>query len=303
MALISDFFSSDDTNRLLGTDRSIKITDFVDGYLEQGVSKKQCYNCKARKPYENFYADSSRPFPHLSSWCIECASKGKRTVRVNSHIEQTQENSSDVVVLSSNKKSTRSAYVPSDAEKKLDSQGIRTCRDCGEEKPHKEFPLKRGKINGWVCKLCNNARDHRGRHEQKEWAAFRKKRASALRAGKVFTLEFKTWKPIMQEITHCPDCGSEAEWYKDRTKEGITNSGYRSDVFSFDQTIAGDGYTDENARCICSRCNSQKGKLTTGEWLAVLQYRINTGMIKEIDPRLLLLHGEKEEQLNLNFAY
>lgn len=53
---------------------------------------------------------------------------------------------------------------------------LKTCSDCGEEKPHSEFYVRRKGRNGYLnsrCKLCNAIRERRWTQENPEKSALR----------------------------------------------------------------------------------------------------------------------------------
>ena len=90
------------------------------------------------------------------------------------------------------------------------------------------------------------------------------------------TPEYEPYIEYLKTITHCPDCSKEVIWYGANTNESA----------SFDRIDSDGDYTKENVRIVCKRCNSQKHNSPVYKWVALLEKRIEKGIIEEVDPRL-----------------
>jgi hypothetical protein len=95
--------------------------------------------------------------------------------------------------------------------------------------------------------------------------------------GEAKTPEAEAYIKYLQTITHCTDCSKEVVWY----------AGKKNNSASFDRIDSNGDYTKENVRVVCNHCNTQKSDLPIDEWVAVLERRIEKGIIEEVDPRLL----------------
>ena len=204
------------------------------------------------------------------------------------------------------------------------------CGHCGEIKPLNEFHMDKTTVTGrgsW-CKECTStcrgktlscvhAKGKKTRYsvdrtrgpayateeerrmarkiQRVEWVknnpekrAFQAKKAQAKEHNNKFELDEDVWVPLMKNIngTKCPDCGRHAHFNVSMDNRGQSLS------FSFDQIHAGKGYTDENTRFICVDCNTGKSNIKVEEWMRVLEYRIECGLISKIDPYLLRQENE-----------
>ncbi len=206
------------------------------------------------------------------------------------------------------------------------------CGHCREIKPLNEFHMDKSTATGrssW-CKQCSStcrgktqgcvhAKENKPRYsvvrtisrplgyateeerqralskQKVEWdknnpekRAFQGKKKNAKDSKVKFELDGDVWIPIMKNVngTKCPDCGRHAHFNVSMDNRGESLS------FSFDQIHAGKGYTDENTRFICVDCNTGKSNIKVEEWMRVLEYRIECGLISKIDPYLLRQENE-----------
>ena len=97
--------------------------------------------------------------------------------------------------------------------------------------------------------------------------------------GEAKTPEAEAYIKYLQTITHCPDCSKELVWYSE--------GGKKFESASFDRIDSDEHYTKENVRIVCSQCNSQKNDLPVDEWVALLEKRVEKGIIEDVDSRLI----------------
>ena len=100
------------------------------------------------------------------------------------------------------------------------------------------------------------------------------------------TPEAEAYIKYLQTITHCTDCSKELAWYSE--------GGKKFESASFDRIDSDGDYTKENVRIVCSQCNTQKNDLPVDEWVALLEKRVEKGIIKDVDPRLIEFLCEEE---------
>ena len=184
----------------------------------------------------------------------------------------------------------------------IQPQRMKICIKCKTPKPatteyfHRQASNRGGLIG--ICKECKSeydrARMQNGGYEKREKTrheksqhrtAFGKLRNRVKKRGKykfllgdAGTPEAEAYIKYLQTITHCPDCSKELVWYSE---------GANKDSASFDRIDSDEHYTKENVRIVCYHCNRQKNDSPVDEWVALLEKRVEKGIIEEVDQRLI----------------
>lgn len=163
------------------------------------------------------------------------------------------------------------------------TEPLKRCSKCGEHKPYDSFCKKKSLPDGhsrW-CRPCDKAQKDNRAGKEPALVAFQHKRARAKSKGIEFSLDEALWLHRMKHTTHCPDCAGKIFWHKSSgTGTGSKDSG------SFDRIDPKIGYREGNVRITCSHCNQRKNDSPVDEWVALLEKRIEKGIIEEVDPRL-----------------
>lgn len=183
---------------------------------------------------------------------------------------------------------------------------MKICTKCNTPKPAtpEYFTRQNRNRNGLhaYCKECRanyyhenggKEKSYKTAHESPHRTAFTNLRGKVKRRGKrkfllgeAGTPEAEAYIKYLETITHCTDCSKELVWFS----WGRNNL----DSASFDRIDSDGDYTKENVRIVCMHCNAQKNDLPIDEWVAVLERRIEKGIIEEVDPRLLEFLCEEE---------
>jgi len=186
---------------------------------------------------------------------------------------------------------------------------MKICTKCKTPKPATPEYFNRNKNHKYGlhlhCKECifkahkvwyqdgGREKHHKNRHKSAHLYAFSGLRNRVKREGKVKFLlgeagtpETEAYIKYLQTITHCPDCSKELVWLSE-----VVNNPKSA---SFDRIDSDGDYTKENVRNVCSQCNRQKNNLPVDEWVALLEKRVEKGIIEEVDSRLIEFLCEEE---------
>jgi len=261
-----------------------------------GNGPKKCSTCGTTYEFAlgNFYRDKSKK-GGMHTQCIECKTRGKRSSRANPLKSLDVEYAGIKPRRKSYSKSTLEPFWDNEKKKTIiiapqqhklfdvskDSIPKKRCTACQKMFPiTEEFFYKNNSVkDGFenTCKKCGNAKRLEWRTKNLELSVFVKKRSRALRAGLEFTLDQDRWVRLLKETNTCVDCNGSMTC----TAEN------RNETISFDKINPTKGYLENNTRLICGKCNTQKGDLSPDEWNAVLKTRVEKGIIKKIDPKLV----------------
>lgn len=195
------------------------------------------------------------------------------------------------------------------------------CKKCKKEKSLDKFIKNKNCKDGCAgtCKDCSNlyctawkrknseriGAERRRRYAETKGAEVKKReikrrkkhpiryRAQRLRAnmrdrGKKGEIDWDndyfTVEKIMQiidETTNCPCCGRIIEYSFSKT--GLKEKEEKNSRPSFDRMIPRKGYTKENTRLICWRCNNLKRDATPDELLRIANWMLDNGWGNEVD--------------------
>jgi len=246
---------------------------------------------------ENFYRDKHTK-DGMHSRCISCETRGKRTSRVKPlkslKIEYGVKKNRTTVNKKNYSKSTLEPFYNNDKKTiiaphqhklfdtpKGSSIPKRRCISCQKMLPRtKEFFYKHANRKdglSYQCKKCNDLKKQGWRVRNVELEVYTQKKSKALRAGLEFTLDKDKWVQLLKETNTCGDCNGTM----------ICGAKKQNEKTSFDKIDPTKGYIENNTRLLCMKCNSQKNDLSPEEWNAVLEIRVEKGIIKKVDPKLV----------------
>jgi hypothetical protein len=148
------------------------------------------------------------------------------------------------------------------------------CKECSRHKTQNAWYYNGGKENRYkaIRKLPHRTVFTNLRKNVK------KKGKRKFLLGEAKTPEAEAYIKYLQTITHCPDCSKEVIWYLEGGGGGSA---------SFDRIDSDGDYTKENVRIVCFHCNKQKSDSPVDEWVALLEKRIEKGILEEVDSRLI----------------
>jgi len=241
----------------------------------------------------NFYRNKNKK-DGMHSQCIHCETRGKRISRVKPLKSLNIEYGVKTTVKKNYSKSTLEPFYGNEKktigispqQHKLfdvskDSIPKKKCSACQKMLPRTvEFFYKNKTVKDgleYTCKRCNDLKKRGWRARNAEVETFIQKKNKALATGLEFTLDREKWIQLLRETTTCGDCNGTM----------VCGAKTQNQKTSFDKINPTKGYIENNTRLICVKCNTQKGDLSPEEWNAVLDIRVEKGIIKKIDPKLV----------------
>lgn len=148
---------------------------------------------------------------------------------------------------------------------------MKVCTKCGQLKPLSAFYKDKSHSDGYKswCKECY-AKSDKERYEKNKEDYGILQRAQHIRNGMIsharkrgvkFDSEWFTTEKLFQIIKHrnyCECCGK-------RLKKTVNSDRVHPDSVTFDRFDSNKGYTPDNVRVICWRCNHIKNDATADE--------------------------------------
>lgn len=259
-----------------------------------GNGSKTCPACGTtyEKALENFYRDKHTK-DGMHSRCISCETRGEKTSRVRplkslkieygvkknyskSTLEPFYNNNDKKTIIAPHQHKLFDIKSKGNAKTKTIK-----CISCNKTFPATSKYFSKEKLDrsvrSGICKPCDVQRQREFTIQNKELTAFRKKRSRAHKDGIEFNLNEDKWVNDMKRTTTCGDCNGSMNCLSEN----------RSERTSFDKIDPTKGYIENNTRLLCVKCNSQKNDLSPDEWNAVLEIRVEKGIIKKVDPKLV----------------